>query len=245
MERSLVARSYMTYAQIGDPYIENGKKYILVQTPNGNLRKARVYSPDEWKRMYPDLASTIEDKTAADYRKILGFGEAGFITIYYGNTYDNLDWFKRQPECRYNVYFGWYSPSKETLSAFPPEGVREARIEWSDVTSNGYSIDPDKAKESVKRVIRDNAIGEYVGNVGDKIAIDLTVTHVSKPFGYYDSRVHTFKDEDGNILIWKTAARILEVGKKYHVTGTIKELDDSTGRKITRLTRCKVKDLDE
>ena len=83
---------------------------------------------------------------------------------------------------------------------------------------------------------------EYIGNVGDKVELD--VTH--KRTRYYDTMfgttwVHTFEDSAGNCLVWKTtSSQDFQDGEKYRVKGTIKAHDEYNGVKQTVLTRCKV-----
>lgn len=129
-----------------------------------------------------------------------------------------------------------------------------------------------KAKEEAERIAREQeeariraekAISKYVGNIGDKI--DLEVEYVRTGsfevksftgFGTETMYVHTFKDADGNKLVWKTSTdnfrfkinyenlneseEIVKVGDKVHLKGTIKEHSEYRDEKQTALTRCKV-----
>lgn len=128
-----------------------------------------------------------------------------------------------------------------------------------------------KAKEEAERIAREQeeariraekAISKYVGNIGDKI--DLEVEYVKTAwfevksftgFGTETMYVHTFKDADGNKLVWKTSNenfrykkiegtavwdRVVEEGTRVHIKGTIKEHKEYKDEKQTVLTRCKV-----
>ena len=129
-----------------------------------------------------------------------------------------------------------------------------------------------KAKEEAERIAREQeeariraekAISKHVGNIGDKI--DLEVEYVKTAwfevksfagFGTETMYVHTFKDADGNKLVWKTSTdnfrfkinlenpneseEVVKVGDMVHIKGTIKEHSEYKDEKQTALTRCKV-----
>lgn len=93
----------------------------------------------------------------------------------------------------------------------------------------------------------EKAISQFVGNVGDKI--DLVLEYVScgnwqMHYGWQTQTMyaHTFKDENGNVFVWKTTNYIgnVEIGDKVRVKGTIKDHEEYKEQKQTHLTRCKV-----
>ena len=116
--------------------------------------------------------------------------------------------------------------------------------------------------EEEARIKAEKAISQHVGNIGDKI--DLEVEYVKtghfevksfSGFGTETMYVHTFKDADGNKLTWKTTTdnfaweynketnefdRVVNTGDKVHLKGTIKEHNEYKDEKQTALTRCKV-----
>lgn len=103
------------------------------------------------------------------------------------------------------------------------------------------------------------AISQYIGNVGDKIAMTLTYTGSASweqksysGFGTETHYAHKFEDENGNVIVWKTTASLAwfgadghcrhhEVGDKVIVSGRIKEHNTYNDQKQTMLMRCKVK----
>jgi len=96
-------------------------------------------------------------------------------------------------------------------------------------------------KEQAKRV-KEEANSEYVGTVGERK--DFVLTFVRE--AYFDSEfgvtyVYTFKDENGNIFVWKTS-NILNLKENEQVTikGTIKAHNEYKHVKQTVITRCKV-----
>lgn len=187
-------------------------------------------------------------KTRAKIRNMLGFKDAGYITIYFGETYPNLDWFHTKAVCRYNKIFGWYTPSDEEVPMDVPEGVKTGKIYWNDIASNDSEIDEDRASKVIEAYIyKDVNHGDFVGEVGDKIEAALTVKKAIEVSGYYGtSTMHIMEDKNGNTLVWTTAARSLEVGKTYWVKGKVKSHRIYRGVYQTVLTNCrKVKEMDE
>lgn len=86
---------------------------------------------------------------------------------------------------------------------------------------------------------------EYVGQIKDRLEMDLTVTRridIETDYGPYGTMLHLtiMEDENGNIFVWKTSSRSLIEGEKYRVKGTVKAHEEYDGRKQTILTRCKV-----
>lgn len=95
--------------------------------------------------------------------------------------------------------------------------------------------------ESIKKEIKKEIKSEHVGNVGDKITVEVILTKVS----YFDSfygmmAFYIFTDTDGNVFVWKTANDIkYEIGDKFTIKGTVKEHSEYRGVKQTILTRVK------
>lgn len=95
--------------------------------------------------------------------------------------------------------------------------------------------------ESIKKEIKSEVSSEHVGNIGDKISVEVILTKVSYFDGFYGMMAFfTFTDNDGNVFVWKTANDINhEIGDKFTIKGTVKEHSDYRGTKQTILTRVK------
>ncbi len=74
-----VAKTYQSFEQVGEPFSENGRFYVLVKAPKGE-KKVRWYSDAEYRRMYPDAVKE-NDLMDFDARHAFGFREGGYITI--------------------------------------------------------------------------------------------------------------------------------------------------------------------
>lgn len=92
------------------------------------------------------------------------------------------------------------------------------------------------------------AISQYVGKVGEKVAFKGTYVKSASweqksyvGYGMTTVYIHTFKDADGNVFIWKTQNGVcLNYGENVEVKGTIKAHAEYKDEKQTELTRCKV-----
>lgn len=108
------------------------------------------------------------------------------------------------------------------------------------------------AKEAEEaRIKAQKAISQHVGQIGDKLNLTATFDHTAwfecKSFSGYGTEtmyIHTFKDSDGNVLIWKTSNGLGEIGlqkgDQVQITGKVKEHNEYKDEKQTVLTRCKV-----
>lgn len=111
-----------------------------------------------------------------------------------------------------------------------------------------YLID----KEMIKKRDESEAQiqSEFVGAIGQKLSIDVTVTSIrgyESAYGYMT--IYNFKDDLGNLLVWFSSNNIgIEENKKYSVVGTVKDHkvgDQKYGsKKQTILTRVKAKDYE-
>jgi hypothetical protein len=89
-----------------------------------------------------------------------------------------------------------------------------------------------------------NASSEYVGTVGQKIVVGVTVRQVIAVRGYatyhHESTayLHLMNDADGNEIVWKSSGTKLEEGVSYVLRGTVKKQSEYREVKQTTLTRC-------
>lgn len=111
-----------------------------------------------------------------------------------------------------------------------------------------------EAKAEEKRLAEEarikalKAISQHVGEVGQRLTIKGSYVRGASfevrsfsGFGTETMHIHTFKDADGNVLIWKTSKPLgMEYGEPVEITGTVKEHSVYKDEKQTVLTRCKV-----
>lgn len=223
----MVAPSFQKLELAGEPFVEGDKEYVMVRYPDGHTRKVRWYEEPMKK-----IRSTKE---------VLGFSK-GYITIFKGDTYSLLEWFRSAEECRYHSFWGWYVPSELTLPIIPA-GVEPIKLQWADIAfEDEDALKGESAiKEHIDTLMYDPSPSKWQGEVGERIDRLLTVTKVIPIEGYYGpSSFFLFEDEDKNEYTWTTSAKKLELGETYEIRGTIKQLSKYKGKDQTVLTRCKV-----
>ena len=234
---ALVAKSYQNLEQLCDPYEMNGKMYVKVRMKNGQAKQVRAYSESEYKRYNPEVVIV---KPAKSRRDILGFGEAGYIWIFKGDTYSVVDWFRASP-CRYTKIWGWYLPSDIEMPDPIPAGIEPIKLEWSEVSLDDQLIPENDIQKIVDEKLYDAGTSQWLGEVGQRISITVLCKRAYCSMNAYgDSTIHTFESEDGNIFVWMTNAKTLTEGHWYELTGTIKEHSTYKNIKQNILTRCRV-----
>lgn len=240
MSKALVAKSYENLEQLTEPYEVNGKMYVKVRMKNGQAKQVRAYSEKEYAKYNPEVKII---KPAKSRRDTLGFGEAGYIWIFKGETYENLEWFRASP-CRYTRVWGWYLPSSEEMPAPLPANIEPIKLEWDDVSLDGQLISDDEITKVVDKLLYDESTSQFVGNIGDRVDLEVVCTRVSETQSMYGiSYFHVFKTIDGNIFTWGTTSKCLEEDKIYHLRGTVKGHQTYKGQNQTTLTRCKAEEV--
>ena len=237
----LVAKSYQGLPFVSEPYEMNGKEYIKVRMKNGTIKQVRSYSEKEYAKYNPEVKII---KPAKSRRDILGFGEKGFIWLFKGETYANLDWFRASP-CRYTRVWGWYLPSDIEMPDPIPVDVEPVKLEWADVSLDEQLIPEDQIVKVVEGLLYDAGESRYIGKVGDRLEFDATCTRATINQGAYGiSYFYVFEDSEGNVYTWGTSARCLDEGASYHIRGTVKDHTSFRNTQQTVLTRCKVEDIE-
>lgn len=108
-----------------------------------------------------------------------------------------------------------------------------------------------KAEE--ERIRAEKQRSQYIGSVGDKIEIEVVYLYSAlfkiasfRGYGEETMYVHTFRDDIGNKLVWKTGKGMpigAEAEERFKVKATIKEHKEYKDEKQTVLTRCKLTKL--
>lgn len=230
-----VAKSYQSWPIQGDPFTENGRQYVTVIKPNGDPKKVRWYSDKQISKIYKE--SAIADDI--DYRKILGFGDKGYITIYRGEIAENENWFRANKSCRYHKFWGWYTPSDDPIVTSVPAGVIPSTLSWASITKNG-KIDELKMNKTLAS-FTSFGNSEFIGTPKERIEFFAKVNKIVKVNGSYgDSLMYLMEDPSGNSIVWVTSSVDLTEGKEYYMRGTVKDHREYRGIKQTVMTRCKI-----
>lgn len=232
----MVAKSYQSMTQVGEPYESAGKMYVVVRNEKtGTIRQVRWYSDYEYTKLYGEPPVEPVVKTQ---KEMLGF-EKGYITIFKGNTYTYLEWF-RASVCKYNKTFGWYCPSSENLPADIPVGIEPVEVTWELVGNDKGDLKAEHiVKSAIESLIYEPSVSEFQGETGSRLGLDITVVSVYRGGGYYGPyTTHYFEDASGNRYLWSTGSKSWEVGSEHHIKATVKEHKVIKNVKVTVLTRC-------
>lgn len=252
-----VAKSYKELKQLCDPYEKNGRKYVLVKTNSGAEKEVRWYSDKEYVRMYPGesipaaTAPKDENKVVSitksgifaglSQRKILGFGDACYITIIKGDV-ENYEPWLAEVGATYTRWWGWSFASDKVVPELP-SGFTAYKLSWDMVGANDNDLKNETEIEiAVNNLIYGESVSSYQGAIGDRLTLDVIIKYCSsKENGFGGSNYfHVMIDSKGNEYTWNTSARKLEEGVAYHLSGTVKEFENYKGIPTTVLTRCKI-----
>lgn len=144
------------------------------------------------------------------------------------------------------------------------DAKREARekAKWEAWDAEQAKINAERAEREARekaereaeeaRIKAEKAISQYVGQIGEKVEIKGSYVRSGaweqKAYGGYGTTtmyVHTFKDADGNVFVWKTQSGVrLNYGEPVTIKGTVKNHSEYKDEKQTELTRCKVVFID-
>jgi len=151
-------------------------------------------------------------------------------------------WIERTPE---------YQAKLDARRAYK-EAKRQAEIEArnAEIEAKRKAAEEEKKAREAEEAAK-KAISTYVGEVGEKLNIKARFDHTAwyerhsfAGYGMETVYIVSFRDEKGNLLIWKTTSpkgcAELEEGDEISLKGTIKEHTEYRDEKQTILTRCKV-----
>ncbi len=233
-----VAPSFQNFEMLSEPYAVNGKMYIRVRNPKtGTERQVRWY--DESKT--PKAAAPKVNAQDAFYKpqkEVLGFTK-GYITIFKGDTYAEIDWF-RASIARYARWWGWYIISTEEIPNDLPVGLETIRLPWELVGDDSGKLLPEaEVQKAVEALIYDEGTSEFVGSINERLEIQITVVRaidIENDYGH--STMHIMEDNCGNQYVWTTAAKSWSEGSIKTIRGTVKDHRTYRNVKQTILTRC-------
>lgn len=233
-----VAKSYQKYTIVGEPFVENGKAYVYIYTNVDTKKKVRWYTEAQYAKMYPGEEVI---KKLKPLKNILGF-DKGYINIVCGESYDHKDWIKEHGG-RFNNLFNWYFISDIDVEKFElPEGLTLKKVEWEKVAVNDETL----KKESEIKVYLESHLypedeSQFVGTVGERIVVEVTVEKNITLEGYYGlSTLYVMRDAERNCFVWNSTSHkiSLKEGENYSLKGTVKEHKTYKNTKQTVLTRC-------
>lgn len=236
-----VAKSYQGLEIVGDVFVSSGRQYVNVKLKSGKTKTVRWYSDAEYRKLYPEVKTAAADTSDPYYKpqkEVLGFTK-GYITIFKGDTYSEIDWF-RASIARYTRWWGWYIISTEEVPADLPEGITPIQLPWELVGQEDGKLKPEHlVKEAVESIIYEESESEYVGSIGERLELFLTVERTIELDGAYGhSTMHIMRDDCDNLFVWTTASKSWAAGTEHHIKGTVKDHRKYKNECQTVLTRC-------
>lgn len=240
-----VAKSFQEMEIVGEPFtLDKGRQYVNVRNPKtGKLRQVRWYTDAEYRKLYPAAGGATDEVLKKDdpfykpQKEVLGFTK-GYITIFKGDTYAELDWF-RASIARYARWWGWYIISTEEVPEDLPAGIEPVRLMWESVgNEDGKLKIESEVKKAVEALMFDPGTSEFVGGIGERLDLALTVKKVVQLEGAYPSNMHIMEDDDGNVFVWTTSSKRLTEELVYTMRGTVKDHRVYRNVNQTILTRC-------
>lgn len=193
-----------------------------------------------------ERAKAQAPKVNAEFFKKMGMNENGKAWIVLGNTYEIKDDLKAAG-AKFNNLLGWHfdhEPSEyncfelsvDEIAETDKAGVWELFDDWW----------VQKIVKEQKDAHAPKTASEYIGEVGQKLTVDVSLTRICQFETHFTYRgetsyIYKFADVNGNTITWKTAKHLdIEEGWTGKVTGTVKEHSEYKGDKQTVLTRCKI-----
>lgn len=240
----MVAKSFQKMEMVGEPYVENGKAYVVVKNNNtGKTRTVRWYTESEYAKMYP--GETIPELAAASaatpglktHKEALGF-DKGYITIFKGDIETYHSWFLAS-NARYATFWGWYVVSTEEVPQLPA-GIESVQLKWEDVgLENGNLKTESTIKAFIESLQYAATPSRFQGQVGDRLDITITVIkHFNLENNFGHTNMMIMKDDQENEYVWVTASQSWLPGTRKTIRGTVKAHNTYKNSQQTVLTRC-------
>ena len=236
----MVAKSFQSLEQTCEPFTTNGKQYVKVRCKNGNERTVRWYTKTEYYKLYPDEKQDgVFDKPRFRSQKdVLGF-EKGHITLFKGDTYACRSWLVAS-KMRHTRWWGWFCPSELPMPDDVPPTLQLIELPWTAVGNEDGSLKTEtEVIHAVAPYLYATSSSEYVGTVGERLELDLTVdSAIELDSSYGRTTMHVMSDVNGNCFVWTTTSKHWSAGTHKHIRGTVKQHKEYKGRRQTILSRC-------
>ena len=181
-------------------------------------------------------------------RNAFGFGDAGYITLVWGDNNAIKEWRYDLPEHTvwYNELFGWFIPAGREPAEIPAD-FNTMKLGWEAVCNpddeeNLAIRDKEEVKKYIQTIIYGESKSEYQGSPNEWLEHEVVIKkNITLDSHYGESHMHIMEDADGNVYVWTTASKNLEEGKTFTIKMKVKEHKEYQGVKQTVVYYCKVK----
>lgn len=225
-----IHKAYADWTLVGEPYQRGPHTYQHIVKDNRHV-EAVVY----------DKMPTKPPFRIGSYKSTLGFYPDGYITVFVGDTSPFDEYFKSQPSCHYNRFFGWHVPCGLPLPIIPA-GLSTTQVLWTEIADDETDelLAEAAVREKVESKTYPPSASKYVGEVGERIEAEVTIKRiVDIDNGRYGTKqFFVFVDSSGNEYTWNTSAKKpwLE-GEALTIRGTISGYHTYKGAPQTELQR--------
>ena len=229
----------------------SGKKTITVRWYT-DAERARMDRAAE-KRAEAKAAKAEEKRIKFAARNVFGFGEAGYITLYKGNSEEISEFFKSftideegHRAAWFNTIFKWFTPSKMEVPEELPEGIEPVRLDWDEVrdpedAENLTMKSEDFVTTYVNALITVPSVSEYQGTVGAWMVKEVTIKRNMKfDTRYGSNHMHIMEDANKNVYVWNSSSKDLAEGKTVTMRMKVKEHKEYNGVKQTVVWYCRL-----
>ena len=222
----------------------------------------KVMTAEYYKKMCDrrlEKARKTAPERNAKAAKQWGLSENGEAWVVLGETFPMKDELKAAG-ARFSNHLGWHfdhEQDKYPVVKISRDDIIHEAADGTWVLNDG---EDDKSRDIISKAQDDYRRAalpktDYIGEIGERIEKVLTYLGCNC-FEYHmrwntrTTYLHKFEDENGNMVIWKTADCLdyedkkgdyqpIKEGWQVKVRGTVKEHSEYRGRKQTALTRCK------
>ena len=224
----------------------SGKQSLIVRWYTEAQRAAMDKAAEKRKGIQAAKAEERRIKFAA--RNGFGFGEAGYITLIWGDNETIKIWRDTLPEHTvwYNEIFGWFIPAGREPAEIPAD-FNTMKLGWETVCDpddeeNLAIRDKEEVKKYIQTIIYGESKSEYQGSPNEWLEHEVVIKkNITLDSHYGESHMHIMEDADGNVYVWTTASKNLEEGKTFTIKMKVKEHKEYQGVKQTIVYYCKIK----
>lgn len=224
----------------------SGKEKLNVRWYTDAQRAAMDRAAEKRKGIQAAKAEERRIKFAA--RNAFGFGDAGYITLIWGNNETIKEWRDELPQHTvwYNEIFGWFIPSGREPAEIPTE-LNKFHLGWECVCNpedpeNLEMRDKEEVRKYIQTILYGESKSEFQGTPNEWLEKEVVIkSNIVFDSHYGETHMHVMEDSDGNVYVWSTASKSLEENKTYTIKMKVKEHKEYKGVKQTVVYYCKVK----
>ena len=125
----MVAKSFQSLRQIGEPYTKNGRQYVKVEKKSGGEREVRWYTEAEYAKMYPDEKINITPQMPKLYDF---FAPLGYIYVVKDWSNPKVVEYLENHRLpfRQHGYLGWFLAGYEKIPEDIPSEIELLKVDW-------------------------------------------------------------------------------------------------------------------